>query len=289
MKINVYVSKENAIITRSEQFGEMEVDVDLSVFSDAELVRLQNATWNGKNICVNAPTAEAIQEKCARLVQEDEVRMIREKKELEKRTQEREERIAKALASPALELFKYNRQSDYYERVAWFASVADDPRLAAVVEAVQARIVEFDERNKKYRHEQQVKKFREEKEKELAAEAWNTEKASWIEAHGSDRLKKAHDEDYPHNGAYAAERGSLELGDGWIIDTKNAYGWDQKVYPSEAALDLEKALKTEGHMAEIVWVTRDRTRQDDEDDAFVPFEALVIRKFLDKYNAIHAM
>src|SRR5208283_1919059 len=81
------------------------------------------------------------------------------------------------------------------------------------------------------------------KGEEAAQEAWDADKATWIEAHGSDRLKKAHATGYPHNRAYVQERAAMELGEGWIVDMKNAYEWDRKTSPSKPAFDLEKTLK----------------------------------------------
>jgi hypothetical protein len=123
-------------------------------------------------------------------------------------------------------------------------------------------------------------------EEEAAQEAWDTDKATWIEAHGSDRLKKAHATGYPHNRAYTQERATAELGGGWIVDMKSAYEWDRNASPSEQALHLEETLKDKGFKAQIVWVKSDGTERDD-DDAFEPFEALVVREFLDRYDVIH--
>ena len=123
-------------------------------------------------------------------------------------------------------------------------------------------------------------------EEEAAQEAWDADKATWIEAHGSDRLKKAHSTGYPHNRTYTQERAAVELGGGWTVDTKGAYEWDGNASPSVQALDLEKALKDKGFKAQIVWVKSDGTERDD-DDAFEPFEALVVREFLDRYDVIH--
>jgi hypothetical protein len=121
---------------------------------------------------------------------------------------------------------------------------------------------------------------------EAAQEAWDANKATWIEAHGSDRLKKAHSTGYPHNRAYTQERATAELGGGWIVDMKSAYEWDRNASPSEQALHLEETLKDKGFKAQIVWVKSDGTERDD-DDAFEPFEALVVREFLDRYDVIH--
>ena len=125
-------------------------------------------------------------------------------------------------------------------------------------------------------------------EEEAAQEAWDTDKATWIEAHGSDGLKKAHSTGYPHNRTYTQERATAELGGGWTVDTKNAYEWDRKASPSERALHLEETLKNKGFKAQIVWVKSDGTERDDN-DAFEPFEALVVREFLSRYDVIHEM
>ena len=54
------------------------------------------------------------------------------------------------------------------------------------------------------------------------------------------------------------------------------------------ALHLEKTLKDKGFEAQIVWVKSDGTERDD-DDAFEPFEAVVVREFLNRYDVIHEM
>jgi len=130
-----------------------------------------------------------------------------------------------------------------------------------------------------------TRKQRAKAEEEAAQEAWEADKATWIEAHGSDRLKKAHSTGYPHNRAYIQERATVELGEGWTVDTKDAYEWDRKVCPSERALGLEKTLKDKGFKAQVVWVKSDGAERDD--DAFEPFEALVVREFLGRYDVIH--
>ncbi len=122
---------------------------------------------------------------------------------------------------------------------------------------------------------------------EAAQEAWDVDKAAWIEARGSDRLKKAHATGYPHNRAYLQERAAMELGEGWIVDMKNAYEWDRKASPSEQALHIEKTLKDKGFKAQTVLVKSDGEERDD--DAFEPFEAVVVREFLNRYDVIHEM
>ena len=133
-----------------------------------------------------------------------------------------------------------------------------------------------------------TRKQRAKAEEEAAQEAWDAEKAAWIEAHGSDRLKKAYATGYPHNRAYTQERATAELGEEWTVDTKNAYEWDRKASPSERALDLEKTLKDKGFKVQVVWVKSDGEERDD-DDAFEPFEAVVVREFLSRYDVIHEM
>jgi hypothetical protein len=133
-----------------------------------------------------------------------------------------------------------------------------------------------------------TRKQRAKAEEEAAQEAWDADKATWIEAHGSDRLKKAHSTGYPHNRAYIQERAMAELGEGWTVDIKNAYEWGRKACPSGEALHLEETLKNKGFKAQIVMLKSDGTERDD-DDAFEPFEALVVREFLDRYDVIHEM
>ena len=126
-------------------------------------------------------------------------------------------------------------------------------------------------------------------EEEAAQEAWDADKATWIEAHGSDRLKKAHAAGYPHNRTYIQERATVELGGEWTVDANNAYEWDRKACPSERALDLENTLKNKSFKAQIVWIKSDGTERGCDDDAFEPFEAVVVREFLGRYDVIHEM
>jgi hypothetical protein len=133
-----------------------------------------------------------------------------------------------------------------------------------------------------------VKNKRGKRKPEAGEEAWDIDKATWIEAHGSDRLKMAHSADYPHHRAYIQERARVELGKGWTVDTKNVYEWDRKAYPSKQALDLERMVRDKGFKAQIVWVKSDG-KERDYDEAFEPFEAVVVRDFLGRYDAIHEM
>jgi len=272
MKIKVYVSKTDAIVAKSEQFGNMEIDVDLTQFTDAELRKLQNETLNGKAIGIKAPTPEAVKEECARQVKVDQ---DREAKEAERR----EAKIQKALTGPIDNMI--NTWGAHIEREVWFEDVRHDPRLADINRQVDARIEGLVEEKRRFAQEQEARE-------EAKRAAWNTDKATWIAAHGSDRLKKAHAAGYPHNGAYAQERANLELGAGWMVDSKNKYEYSNRTYPTEAALDLEKMLQEQGYKTQIVWVTFDGKQRDYGDD-FEAYEAVAVRGYLDRYDVIHAM
>jgi hypothetical protein len=85
------------------------------------------------------------------------------------------------------------------------------------------------------------------------------------------------------------ERAALELGEKWVVDIKDCYRWEDKVYPSEEALDMEKALEDKGHSALIVWVTDDGKDREYDDEPFEGFEAVLVKSFLGKYDVIHPM
>lgn len=80
------------------------------------------------------------------------------------------------------------------------------------------------------------------------------EKHEWIIQHGSERLKRSEEGEYANNTAYAKERLESELGTGWILDIKDDFSWDRKVYPSLEALSLEKELREKGYDAIIIWL-----------------------------------
>jgi len=280
MKIKAFVSQADAILSGSEQFGVMEIDVDLSTLTEPEREQLQNEMWNGKSIGIRAPTAEAVKAECERLVIAAEARRARDLLDTQRQQEKREEQILFILARPIEDLIFCSR--NHWTTMSSLGQVANDARIeetfANARKLAETRNEEIEAAN--------VARAKSEK---AAQETWEADKASWIGANGSDRLKKAHDAAYAHNGAYAAERAKMELGDNWVVDFSEECRWEGRFYPSELALDMEKALKAKGYFVEIVWLTSDGKTREYDDDAFEPREAVVIRKYLERYCVIYEM
>jgi hypothetical protein len=110
------------------------------------------------------------------------------------------------------------------------------------------------------------------------------EKRTWIEQHGSDFLRKAclqagHD----CQRRYAIERAALEY-PGYTVDFDDAAGWKARACPGEMALD--EALAVGG---DVVWLTsRPSAEVGDwpEEEYWEPCEAVVIQKYLGRYDLV---
>lgn len=124
-----------------------------------------------------------------------------------------------------------------------------------------------------------AEKLRKEKlaaEERLAQEKRQAEKAEWIIRHGSDHLKRAFARGYDCQRQYVKERAAMEY-PGFEVDFDDRAGWKNRSMPSKKGLDLSE--KYEG--SEVVWLT-----DAIEDDDFEPCEAVVVRKFLGRYDLI---
>jgi hypothetical protein len=114
----------------------------------------------------------------------------------------------------------------------------------------------------------------------------NIDKREWIEAHGSDFLKKAVGADYNCQRAYVSERAALEF-PGYVVDFQDNANWDSRACPSEKALD--EALRVKGT---AVWLTspaQDEAPHRDDDDyegRYESCEAVVIIDYLSKYDLV---
>lgn len=124
----------------------------------------------------------------------------------------------------------------------------------------------------------------------LDAERRREERAAWVAAHGSSRLKKCLAMNYDCQKQYAIERAAFEF-PGYVLDYQDNSAWKARSGPSEAALD--EAARVSG---EIVWLTAepqtepaDASGYDDEDDGFEPCEAVVVRQYLGKYDLVKMM
>ena len=118
-----------------------------------------------------------------------------------------------------------------------------------------------------------------------AKEAAEQEKLNWINAHGSEHLKKAIAAGYNCKRMYITERATLEYPD-FQVDIDNAADWKSRSCPSPTALEF--SLQVSG--SEVVWCTRPHDykksaspydyEEDDEEDDFEPQEAVVICNYL---------
>ncbi len=111
------------------------------------------------------------------------------------------------------------------------------------------------------------------------------EKANWIEAHGSDHLRRAFAAGYDCQRKYVTERAAIEA-PGFAVDFDDRAEWKNRACPSAAALDIEEAVD-EGGIGSvfIVWLTHP-TRELEYEDDFEACEAVVIRNYLGRYDLV---
>jgi len=118
-------------------------------------------------------------------------------------------------------------------------------------------------------------------QKHAAQGAKEADRLSWIAEHGSAFLKKAVGAGYDCQRRYVGERAAIEHPTA-IVDFDDNGEWKSRSCPSEEALDL--ALKLGG---EVVWLTRLSHGKDDDGWDFDPCQAVVVRKYLGKYDVIY--
>jgi hypothetical protein len=111
-------------------------------------------------------------------------------------------------------------------------------------------------------------------EKKAAAE----EKAAWVQAHGSDFLKRVHALGYDCQRQYVTERAEKELPD-FHVDFDIDFSWKSRSCPSEEALEMVEELISKGYNAEVVWLTEAPGLDE-------PCEAVVVHNYLGKYDLI---
>lgn len=144
-------------------------------------------------------------------------------------------------------------------------------------------------------HKERARKATEERERRESAakverERLEAEKAEWIDAHGSDYLRRATALDYDCQRRYVEERATLELPD-FTVDFDNRAGWRSRACPSEEALAEVERLIAAGRNAEVVWLISPPYKVDGGDDDwgendFEPCEAIVARSYLGKYDLV---
>lgn len=104
------------------------------------------------------------------------------------------------------------------------------------------------------------------------------EVAAWIEQYGDEQLKLAHANGYKCHRLYVTQRAALEY-PGFILDFDDSWSYKERIGPSLAA--LQKLDEYPGTDATVVWINDAGDNYPIDD-----FEAIVIRKYLGKYDLI---
>ncbi len=133
---------------------------------------------------------------------------------------------------------------------------------------------------------------------ELRKERAEAEKRAWIEAHGSEHLKRAFGKGYDCQRLYVVERAAIEAS-GFTVDYNDSAEWKARACPSSEGLDAEDAAHAIAEALglgepETVWLTagpEDRTAREeyDEEEPFEACEAIVLRKYLGKYDLVKVL
>lgn len=133
-----------------------------------------------------------------------------------------------------------------------------EKRKAAVEAARKVReapLREWREANQKKINEQ--KRIEDDERKaatKIAAEKVAAERLVWIEQHGSERLQKGVAQGYRCNKIYVAERGSAELGSGYVLDYAETIKTKDRSCPSLEALNEVERLEQAGIAAKVKWL-----------------------------------
>jgi hypothetical protein len=129
----------------------------------------------------------------------------------------------------------------------------------------------------------------------LAAQA-EAEKAVWIEAHGSDRLRRAFEGGYEVGRLYTIERAKSDA-PGWTVDFYDKAEWQDRPSPTINELDAaDEAAKLGLGPARIVWLTsppkdypgRDQWYYEKAGD-FERGVALIIEDYQGKYTLVKSL
>lgn len=176
------------------------------------------------------------------------------------------------------DLTKKDYSWDLKQKVRAAKSFLDGVNLSDLSEASRQEILMFPQKIdqaialvEKKAEEAEARQKEREAELEAAKALAKQEKAEWIEAHGSERLKLAQKHGYQNQRLYATERAEYEY-PGFNLDFDDQLSWKTKVGPSLEALQLLEQYPE----AKIVWV------EVDEDSDGDNFEAIAIQ-FLSKY------
>lgn len=126
----------------------------------------------------------------------------------------------------------------------------------------------------------------------LTAMQQETDKAAWIAEKGSLHLRRAHERGYNCQRAYVVERASTEA-PSFTVDFNNSAEWKDRCCPSEIALAIEdEAAELELGTPVTVWLTAEPSSSIESPEywdyeGFQPCEAVVIRRYLGKYDLVN--
>lgn len=129
----------------------------------------------------------------------------------------------------------------------------------------------------------------------IKAEA-EASKRTWIEAHGSDQLRRGYSREHTCTRLYVIERAAMEAPD-FTVDFYDGAEWKDRSCPSVVALnEAEAAEKLNIGDVQIVWLTepaKNIKHTGDEygyyDNPFQACEAVVIRRYLGKYDLVKTL
>ena len=118
-------------------------------------------------------------------------------------------------------------------------------------------------------------------------------KSAWIEAHGSDQLRRGFERGHDCGRLYTLERAASEA-PGFIVDYCDGAAWKDRSCPSNRALDAAELAEALGiGDVKIVWLTEPpietKHSRDDYGYDYEPFEAceaVVISGYLGKYDLV---
>jgi nucleoid-associated protein YgaU len=122
---------------------------------------------------------------------------------------------------------------------------------------------------------------------EAAAERqFQDEKKAWIDAHGSEHLRRAVARGHDCTELYIRERAKIEAPK-FVVDIHNRAIWKEVDCPSVKALDVaDEAEKLGLGEAQIVWLI---ARADDGECKSDLGEAVVVHDYLGKYNLVRCV
>lgn len=200
-------------------------------------------------------------------------------------------RVSSYYLSPSAEWHLFDDLQTSDQLIAWMREEmsarkvrqAEADAKAEAEEAARKAYAEKQEKIRRFAVEQEAARLQ-------AAEAQAAAVRQWIAEHGSDYLRRATEMGYDCTDEYVTERAAKEL-PGYVVDMGDNVGWTDRTSPSPAALDEAERLIKAGYAAQVVWLTHGVEADDDDgwdDDEYEPHEAVVVRKFLGKYDLIRS-